>query len=79
MTAFQSCGLRFCNLLFETNNSALGAFLLSGKFPSYRKRPHRKSKSGLVYKALTPPLSLPSLIGISMPSLVKSGLSVLEL
>jgi hypothetical protein len=50
--SFRVCGLRFFNLLAETNNFGLGAILLSRLVPEQQKHYHRDSNRGQLFEVV---------------------------
>jgi hypothetical protein len=51
---FRSCGLSFCNFLFETNSSGLGAVLLSCLVSELQKSPSSRIELRIFSGVLTP-------------------------
>jgi hypothetical protein len=72
-TVFLGCGLCFCNLLFETNNSGFGTVLLSRLVSELQEPP----SLGLELRTLIPSFDLSIFSSwsqeIHMPSLVQIG------
>lgn len=78
-TVFWGFGLSSCHLLFKTNSFGLGAFLLSCLVSELQKLPSPGLALRTIFKSLDLSEMSSWLQGISMPSLVKIGLLILEL
>jgi hypothetical protein len=77
-TVFRGCGLCSCGLT-ETNNFGIGRFLYRTEFPRYRKHPNWVSNPGHFLRSFDLTKISSWFQGISIPSLVQIGVSVLEL
>jgi hypothetical protein len=78
-TVFGGSGLCFCNLIFKTNNSGLGAILLSCLVSELQETPSSGIELRKLFWSSDPPMFSSWSHGISFPSLVQIGISVLEL
>jgi hypothetical protein len=67
-TGFRASGLRFCNLLFETNNFCLGTVLLSCLVFKLQEPPSLVLELKTIFRSFYLPKTPPWSYGISMPS-----------